>query len=1027
MPKLNNFKKKHKNAYSYEAKDDVRDRIEVEVGDIMQDDFMPQIKLKRWDNEVNLSVRLKENMHGAITLDGAGDIVTLADDKKSVKFYNVSKDISKYHDPTFVRVVRNYGVAPERFLSTYEFNKNVRGNKSQIAFISVVDRPMLFLLGSSNLVSDFYYEDIRLPVYRLLTGFSSNPMYIDKGMVMLSIEHSRAEDIRHAFMDNVAKGLLAYGFESKHFRVSRSKKLLYKEKKIVSTSIEDNLFGAYVNFDCEYNKSMELYRAGVKYDSQDEVGTTYGKLHSINADIPQEKFVEHVVFETLSALGIQHKISKLTVAEERAVEAKEKIAISDEWRKDMVRKDKLGMHDTEGFEFELELQKPPESGIFRFTIQTKGLDFFYQPALTSEEKSKGLHRPYDVEGSYAVYHKKRKGNIIGGKDYKTGKAFHIYRPYAEDANGDREWGHLTVDEKNGELKMEFSKEWLDSAAYPVRVDPTFGYTSVGASSADMSSQYTSFGSAQQYAVGSGFDLDSISMYVSQPSGGFAIKAALYDDNGSNTPNNRLALGTVTVSTTAAWKTKTLVSNGNLTGNYWVHWSEDANGDAYIGRGQIYYDTVSSGTLYTASDNDDAYVMNGDPWGGTNGINTVTMQYSIYATYTAGSTAYTKNLTESITLVDTKTIQTQKSFNEVIIVLDTIAKKSAKVFTENITLSTAIAKQIAHTFVEAITLADSITNQTSRLFTESITLADTIAKTMVRSLTEAITLTDTLTRQTQRIFTETVTLADSIAKQAQKSFVEAITLVDSILTQATLFKVLTEAVALTDSIKKQLSRSFSETITLTDVLSKIGTFFKSLVEAVTLTDSLSKKPVKSFTESVSLSDTITKQTAHAFVEVVTLTDTVTRQINRTFTEVVTLADNITTQVARVFIETIALTDTLSRQIGKSFTETIVLADTLRKQTQKSFTESVTLADAINTLTVFGRVFTETVTLTATLTVKTLMSKGKIVLLTIADKSITAIRNTSKAILRTIKDDKNIVKLKSTDKAILPSKNKDQTIL
>jgi hypothetical protein len=36
----------------------VNDRIALEVGDSKQPEFHPQLKLMRWDNEVNLSVRL---------------------------------------------------------------------------------------------------------------------------------------------------------------------------------------------------------------------------------------------------------------------------------------------------------------------------------------------------------------------------------------------------------------------------------------------------------------------------------------------------------------------------------------------------------------------------------------------------------------------------------------------------------------------------------------------------------------------------------------------------------------------------------------------------------------------------------------------------------------------------------------------------------------------------------------------------------------------------------------------------------
>ncbi|MCX6223160.1 MAG: hypothetical protein NTV01_00140, partial [Bacteroidia bacterium] len=49
------------NTFCREAKADPKDRLEVEIGDIKQSDFFPQVKLKRWDNEVNFSVRLTDD------------------------------------------------------------------------------------------------------------------------------------------------------------------------------------------------------------------------------------------------------------------------------------------------------------------------------------------------------------------------------------------------------------------------------------------------------------------------------------------------------------------------------------------------------------------------------------------------------------------------------------------------------------------------------------------------------------------------------------------------------------------------------------------------------------------------------------------------------------------------------------------------------------------------------------------------------------------------------------------------------
>ena len=115
-----------------------------------------------------------------------------------------------------------------------------------------------------------------------------------------------------------------------------------------------------------------------------------------------------------------------------------------------------------GFEFEIILKEPPKSNVISMTLQTKGLDFFYQPELTPEEIKEGADRPENVVGSYAVYHKTMAGDYtaLGGKNYLAGKAFHIFRPRIEDVKGNWVWGELNVDEKAGLLTVTIPQDFL---------------------------------------------------------------------------------------------------------------------------------------------------------------------------------------------------------------------------------------------------------------------------------------------------------------------------------------------------------------------------------------------------------------------------------------------------------------------------------------------------------------------------------------------------------------------------------------
>jgi hypothetical protein len=140
-----------------------------------------------------------------------------------------------------------------------------------------------------------------------------------------------------------------------------------------------------------------------------------------------------------------------------------------------------------GYEFEITLKEKPETNVVSLDIDTQNLDFFYQPPLNREKQRPGETcsetqcwnnkgeevrlRPENVVGSYAVYYQNKKSgdySLVGGKNYKTGKAFHIFRPRIEDAKGNWIWGNLNIDTQTGKLTVTIPREFLDNAIYPVR-------------------------------------------------------------------------------------------------------------------------------------------------------------------------------------------------------------------------------------------------------------------------------------------------------------------------------------------------------------------------------------------------------------------------------------------------------------------------------------------------------------------------------------------------------------------------------
>src|SRR3989344_550188 len=165
-----------------------------------------------------------------------------------------------------------------------------------------------------------------------------------------------------------------------------------------------------------------------------------------------------------------------------------------------------------------------------------------------KEENLIVERAENTIGSYAVYHKTIQGHIEGNLNHETGKVFHIYRPKAIDAEGKEAWGTLSYE--NGSLTVTIPQEFLDSASYPVRVDPTFGNTSIGASSAIYAGRRaTSFTSPTESG-----SITSISAYTRCTVGTCQLGTALYS-NASSSPDTRLAVdsGNATFST-PAWNT-----------------------------------------------------------------------------------------------------------------------------------------------------------------------------------------------------------------------------------------------------------------------------------------------------------------------------------------------------------------------------------------------------------------------------------------------------------------------------------------
>lgn len=305
-----------------------------------------------------------------------------------------------------------------------------------------------------------------------------------------------------------------------------------------------------------------------------------------------------------------------------------------------------------GYEYEVILKEKPITNVVEFDIETKGLDFFYQPPLTEEYKDgyneefqkdivvsdtdvkdkdgNGLvHRPENVVGAYAVYASENKINYVGGKEYKTGQIGMLYRPKIIDSVGNWVWGELGVDIESGILSVTIPNDFLDKAVYPVRhaAGLTFGYTTAGSTEGTFYANRL-LGSVFTSDSTSG-TIDSITFYLRGVSTSARYKGVIILHSDLTIITNGVGgevYGPGFFS--KAWKTSTFSTPPTVSG------STD-----YVLMSINNYTGSNSGLMYNSGDANqghedetNSYTTPANPGTVTHSTN----KYSIYATYTAAA-------------------------------------------------------------------------------------------------------------------------------------------------------------------------------------------------------------------------------------------------------------------------------------------------------------------------------------------------------------------------------------------------------
>ncbi|WP_392654644.1 hypothetical protein [Dehalococcoides sp. THU4] len=293
--------------------------------------------------------------------------------------------------------------------------------------------------------------------------------------------------------------------------------------------------------------------------------------------------------------------------------------------------------DEGGVEFEIILLKRLSANCFPVPMDLTGLNVYLQPPLNLEIKdpawdlvtetqafdAKGnllCERPKDIVWSLAVYHDNKGGKLYKGEPYKSGKAFHIKRPIAFDDKGLiclGKWVFLY-----GYWCCEFDKEWLASATYPIRIDPTFGYETAGSSSqqgpagAVLGSLFTS---------PSGTSMGESITVSTSSTGGYPFKGLLIAHTNLSVVNNGVG-NEVSSAYSKSWKTSAF-GTPPIIASETPYVLSIINKNAY--NAAFYYDTgVTDQGHYDSSNSYDSPTSLGTITHSTN-------KFSIYCTYSQG--------------------------------------------------------------------------------------------------------------------------------------------------------------------------------------------------------------------------------------------------------------------------------------------------------------------------------------------------------------------------------------------------------
>jgi len=728
----------------------------------------------------------------------------------------------------------------------------------------------------------------------------------------------------------------------------------------------------------EYNQNTTSYKV-----LNDDIEINIG-------DTKAQNFEPHIDFKRHNGLS-NFSVKFVDLDETSATEV-------DEEDKIKYKKDDYEVHfyeKQEAFEIEIKLLVKPKTNIFEFDIDLKGLDAFYQSEIADDhptvlkiaelkkvsiDEAKRIMRPENAVGSYAIYTDKT-GNFTGVQ-YKAGKVCHIYRPKVVDDNGDEIWGELNIED--GKLRITVDQTWLDNAKYPVLVDPTFGYTSVGESL-----QYVPGSPSGSVFAGSAGDGESISVYLQNLDGSpYDVLAALYKHSDSTIETDGLCDATELGASETAWIALPFDSEPTLTAIDYVPIVALEYAEQLV---FMFWDEGDTDQGHSYGDfgfpfefDDPASFVHDDK------------KYSLYVTYEASGSDLFKALSDVVRIIHPpKTPKAvTKAFADPLSVLEASFPWSRKIWTSERQLSDSMgmveeetkvigkgeqeamaiteeeAKRITRERIELFSMmearlgkgrdmgigrssqdyeaiVESIVNGISKSLSDSGSIIDEIVNKVSVSKADAVIIYDVLIA----ILTATHSaddvqrISDKImAKLVSVNREESVAIAEQVFKIFKSFRELNESEGIADQLALITSIPKQDAVAVYDILlAKLG---RELLDELGISEALDFNAGVAKLESEQIIDSVVKSITTALIDSESIADAIANKLSIPRSDAVAIADGLTTVLGRQLADTISIGDINKLVVTANRADVLSMVEVISRNIGKALDDSSAITEQLS---------------------------------------------------------------------------------